>query len=75
MGSYLKIVLFYSKAFWREKGYSGETLSGNKNYEKFPVTFTFDATQYHNEQQVPALVCFITGKPSLWWSDVFHYNN
>jgi monoamine oxidase len=72
MGSFIKIVIFYRTNFWREKGYSGELVCANEDYDQSPVTFTFDSSMTHNGKDYPALVCFITGKASLRWSDANH---
>jgi len=51
MPSLIKCVVCYNKAFWRDKGLSGEILS-----DSFPLCFSFD-----NCDRIPTIVCFITG--------------
>jgi monoamine oxidase len=76
-GNYIKILVTYKKAFWIEKGYSGEVVSdgsilyhNHKNDPKLPVlgpiSIMYDATSYENE---PALIAFIAGEAAVDWSD------
>jgi monoamine oxidase len=62
MGSFTKIIMTHKTPFWREKGYSGESLILNKDHQKFPVNYTFDTCFYETKDQstlVPALVAFV----------------
>jgi monoamine oxidase len=54
MGSVIKCVAAYDRAFWREAGLSGEAIS-----DGWPVRATFDDTSHDGRQ--PALVAFIIG--------------
>ncbi len=76
-GNYIKILVTYKKAFWIEKGYSGEVVSdgsivyhNQKHDPKLPVlgpiSIMYDATSYEND---PALVAFIAGEAAVDWSD------
>jgi monoamine oxidase len=53
MGSVIKCFIFYREAFWRERGQSGEVLSGRS-----PLSFVVDACF---ETGQPALVAFLFG--------------
>ncbi len=54
MGSVIKCVATYERAFWREAGFSGEAIS-----DGWPVRAVFDDTSHDGRQ--PALVAFIVG--------------
>jgi monoamine oxidase len=54
MGSVIKYVLLYERAFWRESGFSGEVFA-----VEGPCTTTFDATDITGQ---PALVTFSDGE-------------
>jgi len=54
MGDTLKCLALYERPFWREAGYSGETLSHSGL-----ITFGFDNSAHDTSQ--PALVAFVTG--------------
>ncbi|MDX1620194.1 MAG: FAD-dependent oxidoreductase, partial [Nitriliruptorales bacterium] len=47
----------YDRAFWRERGLSGEAVSTGG-----PISVTFDATSA--DGAVPALVAFVVGRPA-----------
>lgn len=54
MGSVIKYVVLYEKAFWRDTGFSGEVFTDDGKF-----TTTFDATTIDGQ---PALVTFSDGK-------------
>ncbi len=55
MGDTLKCLALYDHPFWREQGYSGETLSHSGH-----ITFGFDNTSHDGAQA--SLVAFVTGE-------------
>lgn len=64
IGHLTKIILTYSKRFWKEKNLSGEAAHWPLyiGSEAYPVCVTFDAT---SSQGSPALVLFVGGKRAL----------
>lgn len=54
MGDTLKCLVLYQRPFWRELGYSGETISHSGH-----ITFAFDNTSHSGAQA--GLVAFVTG--------------
>jgi monoamine oxidase len=73
MGCFIKILVFYKNAFWREKGYSGEVVSSNEDILHNPITYSFDASMKSKKDTTilyPALVHFIASKASMLWSKV-----
>ncbi len=62
MGSAIKVVLVYSKPFWRENGLSGEMVC-----DEAPLRMTFDSTPPDSEEG--ALVGFIIGAEAARWSE------
>ncbi len=54
MGDTLKCLLLYGSPFWRDKGFSGETISHSGS-----ITFGFDNTSHDGNQA--GLVAFVTG--------------
>jgi monoamine oxidase len=76
IGNYMKIVVTYKKAFWRENGYSGAVVSDgsivyqkeklkNLNSPKYgPLSIVYDATTDEGE---PALVGFVCAQPAVDW--------
>lgn len=62
MGSVIKYVATYERAFWREAGFSGEAFS-----DTGPTTTTFDDTSHDGAQ--PALVTFSDGGVARTWGD------
>ena len=54
MGDTLKCIVLYETSFWRERGYSGESISHSGH-----ITFGFDNTSHDGVQ--PSLVAFVTG--------------
>ena len=61
MGATVKVLCVYDKAFWREKGLSGEVV-----FTRGPVSVVFDNTSV--DGKVPCLVAFIVGDPARRWS-------
>jgi monoamine oxidase len=61
MGSVIKYLAVYDKAFWREAGYSGEAFS-----DTGITTTTFDDSSHNGSQ--PALVTFSDGDVARVWS-------
>jgi monoamine oxidase len=62
MGSCIKYVATYDRAFWREAGFSGEAFS-----DTGPTTTTFDDSSHDGSQ--PALVTFSDGAVARIWGD------
>jgi monoamine oxidase len=62
MGSCIKYVATYERAFWREAGFSGEVFS-----DTGPTTTTFDDSSHDGSQ--PALVTFSDGGAARVWGD------
>ncbi len=62
MGSCIKYVATYDRAFWREAGFSGEAFS-----DTGPTTTTFDDSSHDGSQ--PALVTFSDGGIARVWGD------
>jgi monoamine oxidase len=60
MGSCIKYVATYDRAFWREAGFSGEAFS-----DTGPTTTTFDDSSHDGSQ--PALVTFSDGGVARVW--------
>ncbi len=61
MGSVIKYVASYERAFWREAGYSGEAFS-----DTGATVTTFDDTSH--DGSLPALVSFSDGAAARQWS-------
>ena len=62
MGSVIKYIATYERAFWREAGFSGEAFS-----DTGPTVTTFDDTSHDGSQ--PALVSFSDGGAGRIWGD------
>ena len=64
VGHLTKIIVTYSKRFWKEQGLSGESVHWPlyKGSEAYPVCLTFDATSSNDS---PALVIFVGGKRAV----------
>jgi monoamine oxidase len=62
MGSVIKYVATYDRAFWREAGFSGEAFS-----DTGPTVTTFDDSSHDGSQ--PALVTFSDGAAGRIWGD------
>jgi monoamine oxidase len=62
MGSCIKYVATYERAFWREAGFSGEAFS-----DTGPTVTTFDDSSHDGSQ--PALVTFSDGGVARIWGD------
>lgn len=54
MGSVVKCVVAYERAFWREQGHSGEAVSDGE-----PIRAVFDDCSHDGRH--PALLCFVLG--------------
>lgn len=61
MGITAKVHLIYERAFWRERGMSGELVSTGE-----PITATFDNSS--GDGAVPALLAFVVGAPARRWA-------
>ena len=61
MGSVIKCIAVYSRAFWRERGFSGEV-----NFTAGPVRAVFDDCAHDHSKA--ALVAFIVGAPAHEYS-------
>ena len=58
MGNYTKMVLLYDKQYWREKGFSGETLS---DCADSPILMGFDDSRAKDNGEVqPGFVVFLS---------------
>lgn len=62
MGSCIKYIATYDRAFWREQGFSGEAFS-----DTGPTVTTFDDTSHDGGQ--PALVTFSDGQVARTWGE------
>ena len=62
LGSYTKAIAFYDKPFWRQAGFSGETISLTPTAE-YPILSTYDYTDA--AEQHWALVSFLTADVAL----------
>jgi len=60
MGAAIKCIALYERAFWRERGFSGEAIG-----DSGPIGITMDLTSADGAQ--PALVGFIEGAPAREW--------
>lgn len=70
VGHIIKTIVTYEKAFWRDKGFSGEIVATEGNLmecENQPLGLVYDATSANGN---PALVIFISGKPATIWGNV-----
>lgn len=66
MGSISKVLLLYDRAYWRENGYSGETLS---DCLTTPIFNAYDETRTKENGEIqPAIVVFINGSVDREWS-------
>ncbi|XP_049909125.1 probable flavin-containing monoamine oxidase A [Epinephelus moara] len=63
VGHMIKFIITYQTAFWREKGFSGEIVTGSST--ECPFCVTFDATSPNGNA---ALVGFIAGEQASQWS-------
>jgi monoamine oxidase len=61
MGATIKVLALYDKCFWRDQGFSGESVCTDG-----PITVTFDDTSPTGQ---PCLLTFITGSPARGWSE------
>ncbi|CAF0875894.1 unnamed protein product [Rotaria sp. Silwood1] len=71
IGSYLKFIFIFDKAFWREDGLSGEVISDG-SFAPFglsigPMTYLIDGTSSNG---TPALIGFIGGQCASVWTSV-----
>ncbi|KAK3887892.1 hypothetical protein Pcinc_008042 [Petrolisthes cinctipes] len=71
MGHLTKFIVVYRKAFWREKGYSGEIVSNGGGplgdvggVTCGPLSVCYDATTHSG---TPAIVGFIAGRQGIEW--------
>ena len=63
---YTQIIIMYQRAFWREKGFSGEILT-----DSYPLSLVYDDSFPDPDKKgavVPALVMFIAGKNARKWA-------
>lgn len=66
MGSCSKVLFLYSQPYWREKGFSGETLS---DCLQSPVFNAYDDSRVkENGELQPAIVVFLNGAVDREWS-------
>lgn len=60
MGATVKCLAFYRRAFWRERGFSGEVVC-----TQGPVSVVFDNTS--QDGKVPCLLAFVVGDAARSW--------
>lgn len=66
MGSISKVIFLYDKPYWREKGFSGETLS---DCLQTPVFNAYDDCRYKENGEIqPAMVIFLNASVDREWS-------
>ncbi|XP_066266747.1 amine oxidase [flavin-containing] B-like isoform X2 [Branchiostoma lanceolatum] len=65
MGSVLKIMVYYERAFWREKGYSGLIIIEE---EDAPVCFTYDDTK--PDGSYPCIIGFCPADKAVHFSQL-----
>lgn len=65
MGSYIRIIAVYKDAFWRDANLSGEAVINASNYQREPISFVIDYSDYQN--QVNALCVTITAERAAFW--------
>ncbi|XP_076441552.1 putative flavin-containing monoamine oxidase A [Babylonia areolata] len=70
IGNYVKIILTYQEAFWREEGYSGEVVTNGgmtavPNCSAGPMSIVYDACLHNGS---PALLGFVAGDIKVEWS-------
>lgn len=63
VGHMIKFIITYRAAFWRDKGFSGEIVTGS--FTGCPFCVTFDATSPSGNA---ALVGFISGQQATYWT-------
>ncbi|MEI7848746.1 MAG: FAD-dependent oxidoreductase [Chloroflexota bacterium] len=63
MGGAVKIFVRYERAFWRERGFSGEAASGDG-----PISVTYD--QCNEDGSNPCLMAFVGGKFARTWHQI-----
>jgi len=61
MGATIKVLALYDRPFWREQGYSGESVC-----TEGPITVSFDDTTPDGQA---CLLTFITGTPARGWAE------
>ena len=61
MGATVKVLAFYERAFWRERGLSGEVVA-----TRGPISAVFDNSSA--DGRVPCLVSFVVGRDARGWS-------
>lgn len=67
MGSYIKVILLYKRAYWKEKGLSGEILT---DCTDSPLMTAFDDTKVNDKGEIqPALIVFVAGAMYRVWKD------
>ncbi|KAH3872451.1 probable flavin-containing monoamine oxidase A [Dreissena polymorpha] len=70
MSNYVKFLITYKQAFWRDQGYSGEIVTnGGPCHMKVacscgPLSFSYDDTSASGD---PALVAFMAGSQAIDW--------
>uniref|UniRef100_A0A8C6UDY9 Amine oxidase n=1 Tax=Neogobius melanostomus TaxID=47308 RepID=A0A8C6UDY9_9GOBI len=63
VGHMIKFIVTYHNAFWKDRGFSGEIVTGAST--GCPFCVTFDATSSNGN---PALVGFISGQQATYWT-------
>lgn len=65
MGSYIKIILLYRKAYWKEKHFSGEIIT---DCQDSPLLTAYDDTKTNEKGEIqPALIVFVGGHLHRYW--------
>lgn len=71
IGSYIKFIFVFDRAFWREDGLNGEVISDGSfsslGLSIGPITYLIDGTTSHG---TPALLGFIGGRCASVWTSV-----
>eukprot|EP01102_Stenamoeba_stenopodia_P005283 TRINITY_DN1584_c0_g1_i1.p1 TRINITY_DN1584_c0_g1~~TRINITY_DN1584_c0_g1_i1.p1 ORF type:complete len:431 (-),score=86.66 TRINITY_DN1584_c0_g1_i1:81-1373(-) len=75
MGHIIKIIITYTTAFWRTRGFSGEVISdtGPAGYVVDDSSHDYDASGGKEGQA--ALLCFIMADKAAQWGDTHDHSN
>ena len=66
MGNYTKIILLYEKQYWKDKKFSGESISDGFSA---PISMSFDDTRAKENGEVqPGIVVFAAGGIDREWT-------
>lgn len=67
MGCIIKALVLYDRAFWREKGFSGEVVCDNVSGPAFNVYDDSLPSDARSDGMQPALVVFINARAGSYW--------